>query len=170
MASLIEIEFFDPGMSTGYVGGILKPDEPFIVRKVAQIPGGQDGLKRWLAVNDKLVNRPHSIHGCEKFIPMNKSGMTHTLESTYPLTIEGMLVDIGYITPYPEGAWQTPDRQNFAGDRTETNKTMRAARYWVSPNDVGQPDANDANSAMRHALYYVTRVLRHEPTLGALFG
>lgn len=169
----------DPGVSTGIVLGWLPSDAPFSVYRVWQVGGGVMGFLDWWQLWKALPNEhPDLIIGSEKFIPLAGGGFNQSVASTTPLLIEGAMIALRMIGPYlgkdtPE--WQRASCQVLTGGKTpaerkkSTDSLLRKHGYWHTGKQVGGPDANDVNSAMKHALYYATRTLRHRPTLELLF-
>jgi hypothetical protein len=61
------------------------------------------------------------------------------------------------------------------GDTPEERKRhmddlMKRAGLWLTGADVDEPDANDALSATRHVVYFVTRTIKHGPTREWFYG
>lgn len=170
------ILWFDPGVSTGIQYGLIPDDEPYEMRKVWQVGNGVTGLLDWLLAGENILFKNANIIGAEKWIPRTMEGMSHTLDSTLPLVQEGILIGHGLMDVYPEGNWQPATAQSLANGkdsadrRKRTNALLEKAGYWMTGTDIGQPDANDVNSTTRHILAYVTKTLKHGPTLGLLYG
>lgn len=175
------IEWFDPGVSTGIVRGWFNDTHHFEMRNAEQIPGGQDGLIAWLDAGNQqrlLTGEYDEIIGSEKFIPRPIEGGSHTLESTYPLVQEGLLVGRGIMPPYPRGHWQpatsqvlrrSPDNDPDK-NRKLSDELLQRLGLWLTGTDVGQPDANDVISATKHVIWFLTRTLKHNPTLEWVYG
>lgn len=180
------VTWFDPGVSTGIVTGWFGENHHFEPRGIWQVPGGQDGLIDWLETHpvhptvmrtagDRLDDH---IVGSEKFIPRPIDGGTHTLESTYPLVQEGLLVGRGIMPPYPRGHWQpatsqvlrrSPDNDPDKNKKL-SDELLQRLGLWLTGTDVGQPDANDVISATKHVIWFLTRTLKHNPTLEWVYG
>lgn len=173
---MTSILWFDPGVMTGIQYGVFTDSDRYEMRKVWQIPGGVTGLRSWLHGGENAVYRHADIIGCEKWIPRTMEGMSHTLESTLPLVLEGVLIEAVVMDPYPEGNWQPATAQslvngkNPADRRKRTNELLEAKGYWMTGSMVGADDANDVNSTTRHILHYLTRTLKHKPTADWLYG
>lgn len=173
------ITWFDPGVSTGIVRGWFDDTHHYEPREVWQVPGGQEGLIQWL--DDRghwRFDYPGDIVGSEKFIPRPIDGGTHTLESTYPLVQEGLLVGRGIMPPYPRGHWQpatsqvlrrSPDNDPDKNKKL-SDELLQTLGLWLTGTDVGQPDANDVISATKHIIWFLTRTLKHKPTLEWVYG
>lgn len=167
------ITWFDPGMSTGIVRGWFSETEHYEPDCIWQIGDGTRGLRAWLDTHPLPLGL---IVGAEKFVPRTKPGMTHTLESTYPLVQEGVLIDREIMPEYPGGNWQMADAQLLLGGKDaeerkrRSDDLLKARGLWLTDTDVGQKDANDAISATKHILHFLTRTLRHEPTRAWLYG
>jgi len=166
---------FDPGVSTGIVYGVWTESEHYENREIWQIPNGTRGLDTWIDAHWGLIRSVNHI-GSEKFIPRPMDGASHTLESTYPLVQEGVLIGRQVMPHYPEGNWQPAVNQYPVGGETAEDRKKRMdyllkrAGLWLTGADVGEPDANDALSATRQMIYLVTRTLRHKPTIGWFYG
>lgn len=165
-------------MSTGIVRGWFSETDHYEPDCIWQVPGGAKGLRKWLDHREETHGNwvPLEIVGAEKFVPRTKPGMTHTLESTYPLVQEGVLIDREVMPEYPKGNWQMADAQLLLGGKTpeerkhRSDELLQARGLWLTGTDVGRKDANDAISATKHVLHYLTRTLRHEPTRLWLYG
>ena len=168
------ITWFDPGVSTGIVTGWFNDTHHYEPRSVWQVPGGQDVLMDWL--DKHPIESLGQIIGSEKFIPRPIPGGSHTLESTYPLVQEGLLVGRGYMPPYPRGNWQPASSQllvhgdSSAESKKLTDDLLRRLGLWLTGRYVAQPDANDANSTTKHILFFLSRTLKHKPTLEWMYG
>lgn len=114
----------------------------------------------------------------EKFTPRSGGGFSHTQASTEPLRIEGALIALGVLPDYRIGKsnprWQQPKEMYFAGGEDLSTRKKRAHAWlknhdlYVTGKDVGCKDANDARSAMLHAIAYL-RKQKHLPTLEHYF-
>lgn len=172
------ITWFDPGESTGIVMGHFSDFTPYEHRRAYQIPGGVQALMDFIAEDNEAQwwLPTCEIIGCEKFIPREIEGGSHTLESTLPLVLEGLLMARGLMPVYPEGNWQPATAQLLSGGDTpeerkaNSDNLLRAAGLWFTGEDVGRPDANDVNSATKHIVHFLTRKLRHRPTIEAIYG
>lgn len=169
------ITWFDPGVSTGIARGWFNEDSHYEPRAVWQVPGGQEGLMDWLRANQIWLHH-EEIVGSEKFIPRPIEGGSHTLESTYPLVQEGLLVGRGFLRPYPRGHWQPASsqvlRKGKSPEESEklSNDLLKSLGLWLTGEDVGRPDANDVISATKHIIWFLTRTLKHKPTLEWVYG
>lgn len=168
------LTWIDPGQSTGIVTAYYDDVTPYQPYKIEQFGGGVDALKEWVRINS--ISLAGRIVGAEKFVPRPIENGSHTLESTLPLVCEGVLIGMGVMPAYPKGNWQPATAQHISGgDTYEERKKrhqdlMKRAGLWLTGTDVGEADANDANSATGHALHFLTRTLRHSPTIEMLYG
>lgn len=170
------VTWFDPGVSTGVVSGWFNDTHHYEPRQIWQIPGGQEGLIDWL--EEGWPGHYGEIIGSEKFIPRPIEGGSHTLESTYPLVQEGLLVGRGIMPPYPRGHWQPATSQTLRRspdndpdkNRKLSDELLQRLGLWLTGTDVGQPDANDVISATKHVIWFLTRTLKHKPTLEWVYG
>lgn len=166
---------FDPGVSTGIVYGVWGERDHYESRGIWQIPDGTIGLDAWIDRHWDLI-RSVNIIGSEKFVPRQIEGGSHTLESTYPLVQEGILIGRQVMPHYPLGHWQMASCQYFVGGDTPEDRKRRMDDYlkraglWLTGSDVDAEDANDALSATRQMMYLVTRVVRHVPTIDWFYG
>ncbi len=168
--------WFDPGIETGIQYGVFGDDYAYEMRKVWQIPCGVLGLRDWIHGGENVLYKHADFIGAEKFIPRPLEGMSHTLDSTYPLVQEGVLMEAELMPIYPAGNWQPATAQTLSGGDTEeerrhrTDDLLRSKGYWMTGSQLGRPDAKDVNSTTRHILYFLTRKLKHAPTIEALYG
>lgn len=173
---MTSILWFDPGVMTGIQYGVFTDSDRYEMRKIWQVSGGVGGLRRWLHGGENAVFKHADIIGCEKWIPRNMEGASHTLESTLPLVLEGVLIEAEIMPEYPEGNWQPATAQTLSGGKTpeerrkRTNALLEAKGYWLTGSMIGADDANDVNSTTRHIMYYLTRTLKHKPTIEWLYG
>jgi hypothetical protein len=170
------ILWFDPGVMTGIQYGVFTDSDAYEMRKVWQVPGGVGGLRRFLHGGENSLFLHADIIGCEKWIPFSLEGMSHTLESTLPLVLEGVLVEAEIMPEYPDGNWQPATAQTLVHgsspqrSRKLTNQLLEDKGYWMTGSMIGADDANDVNSTTRHILHYMTRTLKHTPTIEKLYG
>jgi hypothetical protein len=173
---MTSITWFDPGVSTGIQYGVFTDTERYEMRKVWQVGNGVIGLRKWIhgGGNEVYLNADHV--GAEKWIPRTMEGMSHTLDSTLPLVLEGILMEAEILDVYPDGNWQPATAQTLrrgkspAESRKLTNRLLEEKGYWMTGADIGQPDSNDVNSTTRHILHYLVHSLKHEPTIEWLYG
>jgi hypothetical protein len=173
------ITWFDPGVSTGIVRGWFNEEHHYEPREMWQVPGGQEGLIEWLDDRgDWRFGFRGDIIGSEKFIPRPIPGGSHTLESTYPLVQEGLLVGRGIMPAYPHGNWQpatsqvlrrSPDNDPVKNKKL-SDELLQDLGLWLTGTDVDRPDANDVNSVTKHIIWFLTRTLKHKPTLEWVYG
>lgn len=160
---------FDPGVRTGVVYWVWSEHEHAEPREIWQFDGGTTALEFWIDGHHDLINAVTHI-GSEKFIPRPQEGMSHTLESTYPLVQEGVLIGKGVMPHYPEGNWQPAGCQYPTKTHERTDELLKLRGLWLTGKDVGMDDANDALSATRQMVYLLTRTLKHGPTIEWFYG
>lgn len=193
---MTDLVVIDPGISTGIVTGSYTDDTPFEVTGKYQVTGGLMGLRDFLYTSGvvtwelpqfvadqddffSLAFPPIQTVVVEKFTPRARDdGGGLTLKSVEPLRIEGYLVGEDYLPDFVEGAanpqWRQPGEQYFSGGtdlasrKKASQEWMKERGLWTTGKEVGQPDADDVNSAMRHALGYM-RDIMHLPTLKEYF-
>jgi hypothetical protein len=166
---------FDPGVSTGITYWEWTDKRIAIPVHDWQIYGGTEALDQWIDEHWYLIRSVTHI-GSEKFIPRPLPGMSHTLESTYPLVQEGILIAREVMPHYPNPRWQPATCQYpVGGDTPEERKRrmddlMKRAGLWQTGVNAGDSDANDILSARRHMVYLLTRRIRHQPTISWFYG
>lgn len=159
----------DPGMSTGVTLGKYWETKEYERLEFWQVPGGLDGFHQWLKSRMNDWNVWDSVVVCEKFVPLPtpRSFKTHDLE---PIRIEGAVAVL-----FRNVVWQRASAQVLAGGETPAQRkknsddVLRRMGLWTTGKQVGQKDANDVNSATKHAVSYL-RSIKHEPTLKWLEG
>ena len=113
----------------------------------------------------------------EKFTPLQGKGFAQTLDSTLPLVCEGVLIAYGIMPVYDsnEKRWRRPASMYLYGGGNLAEK-KKAGRAFLKKNgldvtgkDVGQPDSDDARSAIWHGLSYLVQVAKHEPTWTSMY-
>jgi hypothetical protein len=166
---MVSALMFDPGVRTGIVHGWWDDRQPLQVLDWWQFDGGTEGLDIWLDSHWTLIQGVDHI-GSEKFIPRTLPGMSHTLESTYPLVQEGLLIGRQVMPHYPQGNWQPATCQYPTRTHERMDDLLKTRGLWFTGSDVGMDDADDVLSATRHMVYFVTRTLRHEPTISWFYG
>lgn len=131
----------------------------------------------WNGLSPVLYSTPQGeevVTICEKFTPRQAL----SLAAAEPLRIEGYLVGTGVIPDYVQGKknplWMQPAEQYFTGGKDLAEKKKRA-RLWriehglhLTGKMVGCADADDANSAIQHAVAWL-RKNRHAATLDHYF-
>lgn len=178
----------DPGMQTGIVLGRYENDTQYERLGRWQVGGGLPGVVHWLEgysapselgplkllgwwwFEDSLVIFPGEMTVvCEKFVPLAAPRTFKTAELE-PLRIEGGLV---VLLDDTEIVWQRASSMVLAGGNTPAQRkkasddVLRRMGLWSTGKEVGYKDANDVNSAQKHAIAYL-RSIGHQPTLDAL--
>lgn len=152
----------DPGMSTGLAHAVMHDDEPLEFLEVHQIEGG---LSVDLMAEINLRVNVVDFVVVEKFLP-RQMARSYRLEELEPLRIEGFIqcaVD-GFVVV----DWREPSQRKLVdGDIPASEAILRKMGYAKTGRDVGCRDADDANSAIMHALSFA-RHLRHVPTMRAI--
>jgi len=169
---------FDPGKSSGIAYGKVGVGTPYELIERWQFSGGLSGLLGWMDRYPDVFDYPlcppadeddHVIIS-EKFVPLQGKGFAQTLDSTEPLRCEGALVARYYMPDYPDPRWRRPAEMYLYGGSDLTEKKKRARMFLkdhgilTTGKNVGQPDGDDANSAIWHGISYAARVLKHRPT------
>lgn len=112
----------------------------------------------------------------EKFTARNTKGFSYTTASLEPLRGEGALIALGLMPDYDpkEKRWRDPSLQYLVGGKDLANKKKRQHSFLKDigfyrtnkdfPEAPAKDGADDARSAMAHALSYLIREVRHRPT------
>lgn len=180
----------DPGMATGIVLGYYTDDEPYERLARWQVEGGLDGFKKWFwryhyepypdgtsefeltggwAVVTEEDGYMEIIEGdvtvvSEKFVPL-PAPRSFKLNELEPIRIEGAL-DV----MVDDVVWQRSSAMVLAGGDTPAQRkknsddVLRRMGLWSTGKEVHYKDANDVNSAQKHAIAYL-RSIEHKPTL-----
>lgn len=145
----------DPGLSTG-LAALLRGER----HRVAQ--GPPDAMLR--EAEDLLREAGETdwsvLLVVERFVPARGRVLSHQPEAQQ---VVGAVEDLGR-------RYGVPVRQQAAGDavRLAPNDVLRRLGLLSTGRDVGCPDANDANSAVRHALLALSR--KHATRFEELYG
>lgn len=148
----------DPGQESGIVVlGFSRKDRPVVLGR-AQVTGGMKGLLDHIG---PYISSADMICG-ESFSP-RPGARSWKLAELEPIRIEGALEAKypGLIT------WRKPEQRKLVKDLKTTEHFLQDMGYWTTPKMVSRPDANDANSAMMHAIAYL-RDSAHLPTIDML--
>lgn len=167
----------DPGVETGWALGAYGQSQPYELRASGQIIGGLAGFRRWFSCrpDDRVWNAALQDLICEKFVPL-AGEFSFTLDSLEPLRIEGYLIGTGRMPDYPAVCWQRASCQvlmggkNLAERKRNSDDLLKEHGLWQTGANLERPNANDANSAIKHALWYLKNTLAHEPTLDEYWG
>jgi len=111
----------------------------------------------------------------EKFTARNTKGFSYTTASLEPLRGEGVLIAKGVIPDYQPGVkeWRDPKYQYVVGGKDKDDKKKRLHAFLKDSGEFyvtgakhldGAPNADDARSAIGHALSYLAKTRRHKPT------
>jgi hypothetical protein len=169
-------------MSTGIVLGKFDDDTEYERIARWQFDGGLEGFKDWYRVNryyyydgwefhiDTGILEPLDsdvIIVCEKFVPL-PAPRSFKLNELEPIRIEGALASF-----HENIVWQRSSAMVLTGGESTAERkknsddVLRGMGLWTTGKDVGMKDANDVNSAQKHAIAYL-RSIGHAPTLAAL--
>lgn len=185
---------FDTGLSSGIALGKYSETEPYSLVKAYQFTEGVAGLCNWLS--DHFEGHRQDVPGhfwindgeggwhgsfvttiiSEKFTPINHANYALTTASVEPLRCEGALVALGVMPDIPHKTWRRPSEMYIFGGDTLPEKKKRAYAWlkangmYVTGKTVGQPNADDARSAIMHGISYLVKVEKHEPTWRLLTG
>lgn len=163
----------DPGLSSGLALGERSETEPYRLVKTWQFSGGVAGMLQWLDENHDLQ---WDDWVCERFTPISHANYSLTLASVEPLAVEGALMARGVIDRNDTKRMRRPQEMYIFGGDTLPEKKKKAYAWlkangmYVTGKTVGQPNADDARSAIMHGISYLVRVEKHEPTWRLLTG
>jgi len=159
----------DPGKSSGIALGHYTETQPYHLLRAWQFSGGAMGIIDW--IKHKHISRSMTIIS-EKFTPRPNGKFGLTLGSVESLVGEGVLLAFDLMPPYTpsESRWQQPQMQYFVGGKDKTEKRKRLKKFlkdtdnYVFGKELGQPDNEDAVSAIAHGIAYVMKVELNRPT------
>lgn len=108
----------------------------------------------------------------EKFTARATKGFSYRTDALEPLRCEGALIALGIMPDYDvkDKRWLDPGLQYLVGGKDRADKKKRQARflkdsgYYRTGKDFGTADADDFRSACAHAIGYLARVKKHEPS------
>lgn len=177
----------DPGLASGFSGWEYDDDIPARMVEGFQVVGGYAGFRDWLY---EYADWHYSTMGgltiiCEKWIPYPTPGHSPTLDSTYPLVLEGVLIDRGIMpAEYPHERWRRSGAQYWVPTHENGKKLKVAERRkrqlaWLkestdlyrTPTQMGvkHKDCQDYHSSVFHALSWF-RHIDHRPTIEKYWG
>lgn len=182
----------DPGESTGITLGTYSDTEAYQRIMAWQFTGGLEGFEEWYtthrveASTDSVFELTHcggwefeNLEVLESNLEIVSEKFTllshEYVANIEPVRIEGAMQHAGMMPlDRSEKVWQDPALMYFAGgdDLPSRKKAaqlwLKDADHWLTGTDVGQPDANDANSATLHAFARM-KAIQHIPTLNRYF-
>lgn len=176
---VVHLLSIDTGFASGASLWRYGDTEPASMIHGWEIPGGYDGFADWLDGAEWAVTRLTVI--AEKWIPYPTGGHSPTLDSTYPLVLEGVLIDRGIMPaeyPDPAGRWRRSSLQYWMPGKDAKSKRA-AQKRWLKENTdlyrtagqlgVKHKDAEDYLSSVFHALSWF-RSVGHTPTIAHYWG
>lgn len=165
----MNIGFIDPGRSTGIAWGHHTDTTPLTLDGYAQVDGGLLGLLIWLGDNETTVKS--NVWYAEKYVPYSA---IQTVDSTYPLIVEGGLITAGVIPDHNQAPerWRPSKHQYWVSGGKAAQKRQKQERWikdnhpdlYVTGSNVGAKDADDVRSAIFHLLSLM-RAQNHKPTM-----
>lgn len=188
----------DLGLASGASLWRYSENEPAEMIQGWQILGGYTGLNDWIQGNTypymegatvwlygKGKDREIGEFGtdyrshedltiiAEKWIPYPTRGHSPTLESTYPLVLEGVLIHEGLMPEHPHPNWRRSSLQYWMPGANAKIK-RKAQENWLKETTdlfrtagqmgVKHKDAQDYLSSVYHALSWF-RSIDHNPTM-----
>lgn len=176
----------DPGLSSGVALGRVPEGKPYELVKAWQASGGLAGVVGWLddlcakqndewpwtaMVDGRLMYLEEEMTIiAEKFTPLQGTGFNLTMKAVEPLRIEGALVALDVMPDYPDPRWRRPQEMYSYGGNSLKEKKALGRKFlkdngmYVTGKTVGQPDADDARSAIWHGISYAAKVLKSKET------
>lgn len=150
----------DPGGTTGIVLLEMPYDAPAQVKFLGEVPEGLDGFLNWW--DDSLRGYEHDQVVCESF---ELDGRTPKPDLT-PKEIIGALKVLCRPPRHKETTRRLVFQTNTQGKHLMTNEVLKRAGYYPKRGEVKGGHSTDA---LRHALTYVVKTLKHKPTIELLF-
>lgn len=156
MSDIVKVSAIDPGMETGLVEAILKDGKVGVVGRI-QVQDGLAGLDEQ-AYLECLVDwgATHIVY--EKFSPL-PTARSYRLKELEPIRIEGAIEGYPFF-----GAELVPQRTSAltiagthgtpAKNKQAADNMLRECGLWTLPSELGRPDANDVNAAMKHLVAF----------------
>lgn len=132
----------DPGLSSG-LAVLWDGQRDFVIQDEPHAM--VVALKRQLDLMRSIADL-HVRIGIERFIVTPETGRKS--QQSNALRIIGMVELVALEADVPLHKQTVADVKKLTD-----NARLRALGLYVKPRDVEQPDANDANDAMRHAVY-----------------
>lgn len=142
----------DPGGTTGLARLWLPDDAPADVVSMQEVAGGVEGFIEWLESRGWGLN---SRTVCESFV----------LDGRTPKPDLNAVEIIG-ILKYVVASGKLVFQTNTQGKHLMTNEVLKRAGYYPKRGEVKGGHSTDA---LRHALNYVVKTLKHKPTIEKLF-
>lgn len=128
---------------------------------------GDEGPNCW-----KYVETAKTDIIAEKFTARGSANQfAYRTEALEPLRVEGAMLALG-IDPewvYPQAMYFMVPPGSKANRKTMMHRWLKEHDLYVAPKDVGCKDADDARSAVAHAIAWL-RKKKHLPTLKHYFG
>lgn len=172
--SVVHLLSIDPGLASGASLWRFSDTQPAEMIYGWEIPGAYEGFASWLDSSQWAA--PRLVVVAEKFITYPTKGHSPTLASTYPLVLEGVLIDRGLMPaqyPDPEGRWRRSSLQYWV-DGADAKAKRKKQEVWLKENTdyyrtagqlgVKHKDAQDYLSSVYHALSWF-RSQTHIPTM-----
>jgi hypothetical protein len=172
---------FDPGMSTGITLGEYHEFTAYKRIDFWQVEGGLPALRMWWGPAPWPQASPLEHDGityvCEKFVPLPAPRTFKTAELE-PIRIEGAIEDrldgnviwqraSAMVLAQGDAHRQPTKAKQAAARKRASDDVLRDMGLWTTGKQVGCKDANDVNSAQKHAIAYL-RAIKHGPTIEAL--
>lgn len=177
----------DPGLASGFSLWEYSETEPArMVDGEQTVSGGYYSFINGLYEYHNWLEYPTSAEVItEKWIPYPTPGHSPTLDSTYPLVLEGVLVERGLMpVEYPHERWRRSGAQYWVPTHENGKKLKVAERRkrqlaWLkestdlyrTPTQMGvkHKDCQDYHSSVFHALSWF-RHIDHRSTIEHYWG
>ena len=136
----------DPGTSVGIAA--LLDGRPVRVYQIRlDTPDGRDRLRAALAYLFDLGRNLRLLVACERYTTQGRAARLSRQDDA-----QDVIGLVKTLSPVEVALQSSADAARFASDAR-----LNALGLWVVAAEVHQPDADDANSAMRHALLLLAR-------------
>lgn len=150
----------DPGLTTGVALLEIPDNAPARADLLDEISGGTEGFLTWWS--GSLRGYEHDQVVCESFA---LDGRTPKPDLT-PVEIIGALKVLCLPPSHKETHRRLRFQTNTQGKHLMTNEVLKRAGYYPKRWEVKGGHSTDA---LRHALTYVVKTLKHRPTIELLF-
>lgn len=135
----------DPGDSTGVA--LLKDAELVYALQTVETGTAIDALH---VILGKVTADDEAVIACERYIQTRRGPITNQPRAQQIFGVVQRIAEEYGVRFFSQGP---ADAKAIA-----SNELLRGIGMLKTGNDVGQPDANDVNMAIRHALFALARV------------
>lgn len=141
----------DPGMETGLVYAELGDDSLTILDRL-QVTGGLEGFVEHM---ERVGYQSPVV--CEKFRVTPRVFRAAEVEA---LRIEGAVLALwtDVVFQYNDAMLIGGRQGTRAGNKRAADDVLRKMGLWTTGSQIGRPDANDVNAAMKHLVHYLNGI------------